>query len=216
MAGTAPAIAAARDARPTVAPRIGLFGGSFDPVHRAHVQLARQARDTLGLDELRWLPAGRPWQKARTLTAAAHRLAMIEQAIAGEPKFVVDPREIGRDGPTYTVDTVRECRAERPGVEWVLVIGQDQYAGLHSWQGWRELLGLVTLAVANRPGVAPAVDPEVQALPHRLVPLPMMEVSSSEVRERLARGQPVDHLVPAAVAGYIARQGLYRPNPTGS
>ena len=103
---------------PNPSRRIGLFGGSFDPVHVAHLALARQALDELRLDELRWIPVGHAWQKARAMTPAAHREAMLKLAIAGEPRFVLDRREIERPGPSYTVDTVRELQAAEPNAEW--------------------------------------------------------------------------------------------------
>jgi nicotinate-nucleotide adenylyltransferase len=190
--------------------RIALFGGSFDPVHAAHVALAGVALSQLGLDELRWVPAGRQWQKHRDLTPAVHRAAMVRLAIAGEPRFVLEDCELRRSGASYTYDTVRELQAAEPGAEWFLVIGQDQYAGLHSWVRWQEMLQRVTLAVANRPGVTVLASPEVQAVPHRVVPLPMMDVSSTEIRARVARGLAVDDLVPAPVARYIAQHALYQ------
>ena len=190
--------------------RLGLFGGSFDPVHRAHLALARSALDGLQLDRVLWIPAGQPWQKARRMTAAVHRLAMLALALEGEPRFVLDRREIDRTGPSYTVDTVRELRAEQAGAELFLLIGQDQYAGFHTWEGWPEILQQVVLAVANRPGVAPAVDPAVLRHPHRVVPLPMLDIAATDIRQRVARGEGIDHLVPPAVARYIDLNGLYR------
>lgn len=191
-------------------PRIGLFGGSFDPVHLAHVALARVALQALALDELRWLPVGQAWQKARRLTAAAHRCAMVELAIAGEPRFAIERCELERDGPTYTIDTLRALQG-RERADWFLVIGQDQYARLDTWRDWRELLQRVTLAVAGRAGVAPAPPPALAALPHRVValPLPAMPLSSSSIRERAARGEALDACVPPAVARYIAQHRLY-------
>ena len=193
--------------------RIALFGGSFDPPHRAHVELARsalEAQAALALDEVRWTPAGQPWQKARAITPAAHRVAMVELAIAGEPRFRVERIEVERAGASYTLDTVLALAAREPANEWVLLIGQDQYAGLHTWRGWRELLALVTLAVANRPGAIAAPAPEVLAMPHRVVPLPMLDISATDIRARVAAGRDITTLVPAEVAGYIARHGLYR------
>lgn len=193
--------------------RIGLFGGSFDPPHRAHVALARSALDDLGLDEVRWIPAGRPWQKTRVITPGSDREAMVRLCIEGEPRFVLDRIELDRDGPTYTLDTVRALQAapEAAGVaEWVLLIGADQYAGLHTWQDWPELLQRVTLAVANRPGPAMAPNPDVMRHPHRVVPLAMLDISSTDIRDRVARGAPIDDLVPPAVAGYIDQHALYR------
>ena len=151
-----------------LAPRIGIFGGSFDPVHRAHLALATLALQSLSLDELCWVPAGQPWQKARVLTAAVHREAMLRLAIAGEPRFTLSRCELERASASYTLDTVRSLQAARPGVRWTLVIGQDQYAAFHTWQGWPDLLGLVTLAVANRPGAPLLADAAVQQLPHEI------------------------------------------------
>jgi nicotinate-nucleotide adenylyltransferase len=193
--------------------RIGLFGGTFDPPHVAHVALAHAALDALQLDQVRWIPAGQPWQKTRTVTPAAQREAMVRLAIEGEPRFVLDRSELERQGPSYTLDTVRAFAAAQPEAQWFLIIGADQYAGLHTWRDWQSLLGLVTLAVANRPGpklgFAP-VDPEVLRFPHRVVPLPMLDISATEIRERVARALPVDSMVPPAVARYIDLHQLYR------
>ena len=190
--------------------RLGLFGGSFDPVHRTHVELARSALAELVLDRVLWIPAGQPWQKARTLTPAVHREAMLRLATADEPRFVIDRRELDRAGPTYTVDTVRELRAEHPDATLFLIIGQDQYAGFHTWQGWPEILQQVVLAVANRPGAAPAVDPAVLRHRHQVVPLPMRDIAATDIRARVAAGLPITHLVPPEVARYIDLHGLYR------
>jgi len=194
-------------------PRVAIFGGSFDPVHRAHVALARLALRELALDELCWVPAGQPWQKARELTPAVHREAMVRLAIAGEPRFTLARCELERDGPSFTVDTVRLLQAARPGVRWYLLIGQDQYATLHTWHGWQDLLGLVTVAVANRPDAPLAADPQVLRAPHEAVALPMMDVSSTDIRLRIASGERIDDLVPETVARYIELHGLYRNTP---
>ena len=195
--------------------RVGIFGGSFDPVHNAHVALARQALDELRLDELIWLPAGQPWQKRRVLAPVEHREAMVRLAIEGEPRYTLSRLELERSGPSYTVDTVRALNAQRPGVDWHLVIGQDQYAGFHTWQGWEELLGLVTLAVARRADAPSGADPQVLRVPHEVVALPMMDISSTDIRARIAGGLGIADLVPAPVARYIARHHLYQ-DPTGS
>jgi len=191
--------------------RIGIFGGSFDPVHVAHVALARIALDTLPLEQVLFVPTGDAWHKQRTLTPAAHRVAMLQRAIDGETRFAVDHRELRRAGPTYTIDTVLELRAAE-AAEWFMLIGQDQYAKLASWHRWSELLPLVTWAVAGRNGEAPAASPEVARVPHRVrfVPLPAMAVSSTEIRARLKRNERIDGLVPPTVAAYIESNHLYR------
>ena len=191
-------------------PRIGLFGGSFDPVHRAHVALATLALEALALDELCWVPAGQPWQKARVLTPAVHREAMLRLAIAGELRFTLSRCELEREGASYTLDTVRQLQAARPGARWTLVIGQDQYATFQTWHGWQDLLGLVTLAVANRPDAPPLADASVLRVPHEAVALPMMDISSTDIRARIAHGEGITDLVPDSVARYIAQHRLYR------
>ncbi len=190
--------------------RIGLFGGSFDPVHSAHVALAGVALSQLGLDQVRWVPAGRPWQKSRDLAPAEQRAAMVELAIAHEPRFVLDRTELCRSGASYTLDTVRDLQANTPAAVCFLIIGQDQYAGLHTWLGWEQLLARVTLAVANRPGAPLSASPEVQRVAHQTVALPMMDISSTDIRSRIQAGQGIDALVPAAVARYIDQHHLYR------
>jgi len=194
--------------------RIGLLGGSFDPVHLAHLNLARCATEQLHLDELRWIPAGQPWQKqqaGRAVSPAAHRRAMVELMLAGEPRFVLDARELQRAGPSYTINTVRELAAEQPGAELFLILGQDQYAGLASWREWRALLALVTLAVAGRAGQGPQPSAELQGQPHRaqFIAMPASRTSSTQVREQASRGEDLRPMVGDAVAGYIALHRLY-------
>ncbi len=190
-----------------------MFGGSFDPPHRAHVALAQLALRQLALDELRWVPTGMAWHKVSNPTSAQHRAAMVALAIDAEPRFRLERCELERTGPSYTLDTVCQLQAAEPAgtaADWLLIIGEDQYADLHRWVGWRELLARVQLAVAGRPGERP-VDAEVAAFPCLRLALPPMEVSSTEVRRRLASGLPIDDLVPAAVARYIESNRLYLP-----
>jgi nicotinate-nucleotide adenylyltransferase len=196
-------------ARDAVTRRIGLLGGTFDPVHNAHLALGRIAVDTLALNELRWVPAGTPWQKERVITPAEHRIAMLQLALAGESRFRLERCEVERAGPSYTLDTVRELQQRESGTAWFLVIGQDQYANLPTWHGWQELLSRVTLAVAARPGAAAAADARLQGLAYQALPLPPMEIAASALRQRVAAGQSIDGWVPAEVARYIDQHALY-------
>jgi nicotinate-nucleotide adenylyltransferase len=191
--------------------RFGILGGSFDPVHLGHLALARAALERLELDELRWMPAGAPWQKKQPSASGEHRVAMLELALGDAPRQQIDPRELTRLGPTYTVDTLDELERELPEVHWHLVIGQDQFARLHTWHRWRDLIDRVTLAVVARDGVAPRTSPEVESVGPsvQVIPMPPVDVSSTLIRQRLLDGLGIEHLVPAAVARYIERHGLY-------
>jgi nicotinate-nucleotide adenylyltransferase len=189
--------------------RIGLFGGTFDPPQLAHTALAGAARDALPLDEVRWIPAGQPWQRIHAVSPAVHREAMVKLAIAGQPHFMLERCELERTGPSYTLQTVRELQQRDGAAAWFLLIGADQYNNLHTWKGWRELLGLVTLAVAERPGVALQPDAEVARAPHRLVPLAPMPISATDIRSRVSRGESISGLVGVTVARYIDRHHLY-------
>ncbi len=196
------------------APRLGVFGGAFDPPHLAHVALARAAVQQLGLDELRVFPTGQAWHKARELTDAAHRRAMAELAFAEVPRAIVDDRELRRAGPTYTIDTLQGLRAERPGAELVLVIGADQAEALQSWHQSDRIVQLATIAVAARARPDPAAPPfDASKLPAGRwlqVELPSMPISATQIRARAAAGQGIDHLVPPGVASYIALHHLYQ------
>ena len=182
-------------------------------MHNAHVALARAALAELHLDEVRWIPAGQAWQKDRPLTDAAHREAMLRLALRGEPRFLLDRIEIERAGPELHAGHRAHLAAAQPQAQWFLIIGQDQYAGLHTWNGWQQLLDRVTLAVANRPGEARAVHEDVRRFSHRVVPLPMLDISATEVRRRVAAGGDITALVPPEVARYIDSHRLYRASP---
>ena len=200
----------------SAAPRIGLLGGSFDPPHLAHLALGRAAAQQLALDELRWLPAGAPWQKAgRVMADADHRAAMLAALLAGEPRCVIDRRELERAGPTFTIDTVRELQAERSGADWFLILGQDQYAQFHTWRDAPELLQRLTLAVAGRGGRAPQAPPALAGLPQRCVLLDMAptDIAATDIRNRVADGQTVTALVGERVASYIEQHQLYSHQP---
>ena len=195
-------------------PRLGMFGGAFDPPHVAHVALARAALEQLALDELRIFPTGQAWHKARVTTAPDHRLAMCRLAFSGLPETVIDERELRRPGPTYTIDTLRELKAEHPGAQLFLVMGEDQAVSLTSWREWEAILGLAIISMAARPSPPAPAGAAQPALPLqarvRLLQLPNMPESATEVRERAAAGAGIDHLVPPAVASYIERHHLYQ------
>ena len=210
------------------------YGGTFDPVHDGHVAIARAARDGLQ-GEVALLPARDPPHKAVTGADAVQRAEMLDLAIAGEPGLVVDRRELRRAGPSYSVDTLGELRAELgAGVPIAWLIGADSLRQLHTWHRWQELFERAHLVVVQRPGAdidmaalraaSPAVaelveqrrrPPEVLAATAHggfaLLPLPgLRPESSTELRRRIAAGEPWEHWVPPAVAAYIVRHGLYR------
>lgn len=212
-----------------IAPVIGLLGGSFDPIHAGHLQLARDALAHLPLDEVRFLPAAQPWQKGR-VSDAAHRAHMIELAIAREPRCVLDMHEIERGGTTYTVDTLRALRAGPwPEASLVLIMGSDQFERFDTWREWQTIAALAHLAVARRGGVAARLNPELARLfearqcgPAELAHRPAggivefrmtpVEASATEVRRLLAAGtadRSLAGFVPAPVLDYIRAHHLY-------
>jgi nicotinate-nucleotide adenylyltransferase len=196
--------------------RIGLLGGSFDPVHAAHRALADTALQQLQLDEVKWIVAGQPWQKATLRTPAEHRAAMVELAVADDPRHRVCRLEVERQGASYTVESVRHLQDTEGPAEWFLIIGQDQYANFPTWRDWTELAQRVTLAVAARGDQAVMAPEALRHLPHRVVRLqmPQSTLSSTEVRRRLRAGEPASALVPdvltSAVAAYVDHHHLYR------
>jgi nicotinate-nucleotide adenylyltransferase len=195
--------------------RIGLFGGAFDPPHHAHAALARAAVEQLQLDRLHIIPTGQAWHKSTPLSAAAHRLAMCRLAFGALPGVRIDERELRRDGPSYTIDTLRELRAEYPGAELFLLIGADQAAAFHTWRQAGEIAAMATIAIALRADAAfnpanPLPGIAVEPVHVRALRLPAMPHSATETRALAAAGQPVAHLVAAPVAGYIAEHNLYR------
>ena len=188
--------------------KIGLFGGSFDPVHLGHLLVARAAREEAGLERLFFIPAAQSPFKPDTRPApATERLRWLRLALAGDTTAEVDDREIRRGGSSYTIETVREYAREYPGAELFYLIGADQTTQLHLWREAAELARLVEFLIIPRPGEAaiPLAAP-FRGRVLRGVPL---AVSSSEIRARLKAGLPVDHLTPAAVAEALANNRLY-------
>ncbi len=194
--------------------RMGVFGGAFDPPHNGHVALARAALAQLRLDELRIFPTGQAWHKARALSPGEQRIDMARLAFADEPRVVVDPREVQRQGPTYTIDTLRELRQQWPDARLLLIIGADQAEALHTWRGSAEIAQIAVLSIAARARpVLDAPPADISHLPpgfYEPINLPPISLSSTEVRTLAAAGRPIEHLVPAAVARYIAEHHLYQ------
>ena len=193
--------------------RIGILGGSFDPPHLAHLALGQAAVAQLGLDELRIIPTGQAWHKARVLSDATHRLAMAQLAFSGIPQAWVDSRETRRAGPSYTIDTLRELRAEFSQAELFLIIGADQAQALTGWQAWQEILQSATICVAGRPDLTRARDvfDAERAYPERFfhLQMPSMATSATDIRSAISTHQNVTALVGERVARYIADHHLY-------
>lgn len=187
--------------------RVGIFGGTFDPIHRAHLSVAESVRTALGLDRVLLVVANEPWQKEGGPVAPAEdRYAMVAAAVREWPGLEPSHLEIDRGGPSYTIDTVRELIAVDPSVELVLIVGSDVAAELATWKEETALRELVTLAVVGRPGAEAAAPSGWRVVE---VPIAPFDVSSSELRRRLGAGQPVEDLVPDAVIRCIERRGLY-------
>jgi len=193
-------------------PRIGLLGGSFDPVHVAHIAMAQTALRELSLDEVQFIPAADPWQRPPLLATAQQRLDMLKLAIEGLAGLSVNPIELQRGGPTYTVDTLRALSGE---ATYIWLLGADQLCNFCTWHNWQDIVALVDLAVVARPG-SPLVAPP--ALQQRLAQtgstlhyLPFAEhlISASDIRRRLAAGESVTGQIPAAILAYIQAHRLY-------
>lgn len=199
--------------------RVGIFGGAFDPPHKAHVALAQSALDQLALDELRIIPTGHAWHKARALSAPEHRLAMARLAFQDMPRVLVDPRELQRAGPTFTLDTLEALQAENPGAQLYLVMGADQFAAFRQWHRWEAIVGLAIICIADRATstAAEAQFDTYNELKSRFLRLPMspMPVSATQIRQLLASGagktRDMSDLVSEPVARYISVNHVYSP-----
>ncbi|MGH9009826.1 MAG: nicotinate-nucleotide adenylyltransferase [Acidimicrobiia bacterium] len=194
----------------TVEERIGVFGGTFDPVHVAHIVAAVETRRALSLERVVLVPAGDPWQKRGSVHApAADRLAMVEATVEGIVGLEVSPIEVERGGPSYTYQTLEAMSA--PGRELFLIVGADVAATMHSWVGIEHLPGLATLVVVDRAGEQPPAHSLPAGWRCERVAIPRLDVSSTDLRARAARGWPLDGLVPAGAVRVIEERGLYRP-----
>ena len=185
---------------------VGLFGGSFDPIHHGHLITAAVVAETLALDQLRFVPASEQPFKAGTHRApAAHRAAMLELAIAGVEGFAMERAELDRPAPSYTVETLRILTAREPGTRFIVLLGADAAAQFDSWREPEEILRLARVAIFARPGAPGAAA----VTPGPVVAVPSIGISATEVRRRVGEGRSVRYWVPDAVADYIAMHRLY-------
>ncbi len=197
--------------------KIGVMGGTFDPIHNGHILVAEEARTRLNLTEVLFIPAGQPWLKAdQNITLAEHRLEMVRLAIADKPYFKLSTMEVNRPGPTYTADTLAELRPQLESVdELFFIVGWDDLAQLPQWRKLSQLVTLCVIVVAPRPGYPPpdlkVLEAVIPGLSKRvmLMDKPEVDISASEIRDRVARGLSVYHLVPEPVNRYIKQYRLY-------
>lgn len=215
---------------------IGIFGGTFDPIHFAHLRLAEEVADRLGLDQVRFIPSNIPPHRASPSVTPQHRLAMVQLAILGNARFVLDDRECRRAGASYTVDTLRELRVEiGPTAPMYLLMGMDAYNLLTTWSRWRELYRLAHIVIAHRPGHVldlGALDADLaRETQSRLVDatglaqqpagkvttldIPALDISATGIRAKLRAGHSVRYLLPADVLDYIESHHLYKDLDAG-
>ncbi len=211
--------------------KLGVLGGTFNPIHLAHLRLAEELRETLELARVLLIPAGEPALKRADVAPAAHRLEMLRRATAGNPALEIDDLELRRAGPSFTVDTLRALRARHPATELWFLVGADTLPELESWREPARLFELASFAVATRPGYVADLRellPRALAAPFRdgprglvhasgnelrAVPFTPLEISASEIRRRTGRGESIRYLVPDEVREYIAKHRLYRHEP---
>lgn len=196
----------------SAARRIGLFGGTFDPPHVGHLVTAVNVRNALALDVVLLMVANVPWQKEgeRTITPADDRLAMVEAAVADVPGLSAGDLEIRRGGPSYTADTLRALRSAEPEAELFTIVGEDAAASIATWQRWDDVVELSTMVVVDRPGSRAVLSDDVDWV-H--VEVPHLEVSSTDLRERVSDGRPLEFLVTEPVLRIIRDRGLYVGSP---
>lgn len=193
--------------------RVGLFGGTFDPIHQGHLILAEFCREACSLDKVIFIVAGEPPHKGRPRTAAKHRLEMVELAIAGNEAFEASEIEISRPGPHYTYETLELITAARPADNLFFIIGADSLADLPGWRRPDRIFELATIVVVNRPGIDTQMIEQFQppegARPLIQVPIPDIGIASRALRCRLAEGKTIRYMVPRAVEMYLRQHGLY-------
>ncbi|MFP7760693.1 nicotinate-nucleotide adenylyltransferase [Marisediminicola sp. LYQ134] len=189
-------------------PRIGVMGGTFDPIHHGHLVAASEVAQSFGLDEVVFVPTGQPYLKS-VVTPGEHRYLMTVIATASNPTFTVSRVDIDREGPTYTIDTLRDLRDQRPDAELFFISGADAVAQIIDWKNSAELFSLAHFVAVSRPGHKLSVS----GLPEHgvsLLEVPALSISSTDCRSRVNRGFPVWYLVPDGVVQYISKHHLYR------
>ena len=195
--------------------RVGIFGGTFDPIHHGHLVAAEEARAVLRLDKVLVVPAGEPPHKsARPISPLEHRVAMVQLAIASNPHFVVSRVDLDRPGPHYSVDMVTRLRRDMGPGDVFLIVGMDSLMDLPSWHESERLMGLCYIVGVNRPGYTYDLAPLEKAVPGisahiQVLEAPQLEISSHELQERVRRGLPIKYQVPESVEEYIHRHKLY-------
>jgi len=208
-------------------PSIGLFGGTFDPVHLAHLRTAEEVREALALDRVELVLAATPPHKtASTPAPVEHRRRMLELAIAGDPHVVLNVSELERHGPSYSIDTIRAVQIREPGAALTFIVGADAFAAISTWKDYESLFTRCDFCVISRPGTrygelpiavenAFCYEPNRGVYVHRsgstlrFLPVTALMISASDIRQRCATGRSIRYLVPGAVADYIAVHGLY-------
>jgi nicotinate-nucleotide adenylyltransferase len=186
--------------------KLGILGGTFDPIHLGHLRAAETAREALALESVAFVPAHLPPHRPEATASARDRFAMLALATAGNSRFGVSDLELEREGPSYTVDTLRALRASNPGAEMVLIVGSDTFPEMSTWRDHETVFALATVAVVGRPGAAALPDGR-QAIAVEGAGLP---ISSTEIRRRVGQRRSIRYLVVDAVAEYIEKRGLYR------
>lgn len=192
------------------------MGGTFDPIHHGHLVAASEVQAWFDLDEVVFVPTGDPWQKSdRVVTAAEHRYLMTVIATASNPRFTVSRVDIDRHGPTYTIDTLRDLKAQLPDAELYFITGADALADIFTWRNAEELFELAQFVGCTRPGYAMDVETlgNIPAERLTMIEIPALAISSTDCRERTSRGEPVWYLVPDGVVQYIAKHHLYPKDP---
>jgi len=186
--------------------RVGILGGTFDPIHIGHLIAASSVYEALNLDSVVFIPAGDPWQKRdRDLSPGQQRLEMVKLATENDDRFQVSDLEISRSGPTYAVDTVREWKRLNPSDELLWIVGSDALSGIPSWHEWEAFVSEVTIVAVNRVGQNDSVPFDFVS-----VDMPEVRISATELRDRFTNGLDTKYLVPKNVSQYISDQGLYQ------